>query len=260
MEDFQLFPHPRVALNSTRTSPCLAPSQVLATEMLPHSPTHKKGILGYVAPDWKGAMDTPDYLKLEPNSGGVWIPPLPLSYLQNPLSTWARAAQVEPIHALPNPDEKVVSPSMVMASRTALLIRQKRLPASLDPLQLHTQNITHSFSVEYRLASTKPFDVVHPFPTTIIDCLSDYHHLIHDVGFTEENIIVVGDSAGENLVFLNGGTSDLRHECPVLQATVPHLHVFHSLSSSSGNIPTPNFFSDISNTRMHIQNSKEQIL
>ncbi|KAH8825960.1 hypothetical protein DL96DRAFT_1817375 [Flagelloscypha sp. PMI_526] len=62
-------------------------------------------------------------------------------------------------------------------------------------LQLHTRHIACSFSVEYRLASTKTFHVFHPIPTALIDCLSGYHCLVHDVGCREENIIVVGDSA-----------------------------------------------------------------
>ncbi|KAH8798578.1 hypothetical protein DL96DRAFT_1824627 [Flagelloscypha sp. PMI_526] len=156
---------------------------------------------------------TSDHLKLEPNSGGVWIPPLPLSYLQKPLSTWVRAAQVEPVRipgywqtsspnlktppsARPKPDEQVVyhlhgggfayysgHPSDTTAN----------IPRSL--LQLRTLNIARSFSVEYRLASIKPFDVVHPFPTALLDCLSGYHSFVHDVAEREENVIVVGDSA-----------------------------------------------------------------
>ncbi|KAH8798063.1 hypothetical protein DL96DRAFT_1565110 [Flagelloscypha sp. PMI_526] len=70
---------------------------------------------------------------------------------------------------------------------------------SCSLLQLHAQNIIRSCSVKYHLAPTKPFDVVHPFPTALIDWLSGYYYLVYDVGYREENIIVVGDSAGGNL-------------------------------------------------------------
>ncbi|KAH8798573.1 Alpha/Beta hydrolase protein [Flagelloscypha sp. PMI_526] len=90
--------------------------------------------------------------------------------------------------------------SMAAVSHTALLICQTRQLASLVPSSnFILKNTTRSFSVEYRLASTRPFDVVHPFSTTLIDCLNGYHYLARDAGYGEENIIVVGDSAGGNL-------------------------------------------------------------
>ncbi|KAH8825987.1 alpha beta-hydrolase, partial [Flagelloscypha sp. PMI_526] len=133
------------------------------------------------------------------------------------LVIWAWATQVEatripgycqtstptlkaPPDALPEPNEKVVYHlhgggftycSAHSSDTTA------NIPRSL--LQLPAQNITRSFSVEYCLASTKPFDVIHSFSTALIDCLSDYHYLVRDTGYREENILVVGDSAGGNL-------------------------------------------------------------
>ncbi|KAH8798591.1 hypothetical protein DL96DRAFT_1672475 [Flagelloscypha sp. PMI_526] len=105
-----------------------------------------------------------------------------------------------PPSARPKPDEQVVyhlhgggftycsgHPSDTTAN----------IPRSL--LQLRTLNIARSFSVEYRLASIKPFDVIHPFPIALIDSLSGYHSFVHDVAEREENAIVVGDSAGGSL-------------------------------------------------------------
>ncbi|KAH8798570.1 hypothetical protein DL96DRAFT_1781429 [Flagelloscypha sp. PMI_526] len=45
----------------------------------------------------------------------------------------------------------------------------------------------------------KPFNVVYPFPTAFVDCLSGYNCLVYEVGYREENILVVGDLADRNL-------------------------------------------------------------
>ncbi|PPQ63471.1 hypothetical protein CVT24_005128 [Panaeolus cyanescens] len=60
-------------------------------------------------------------------------------------------------------------------------------------------NINRLFSLEYRLAVSKPFKPAHPFPTQLLDALSGYNYLVNTLGFAPENIIVVGDSAGANL-------------------------------------------------------------
>ncbi|QRV80534.1 carbohydrate esterase family 10 protein [Ceratobasidium sp. AG-Ba] len=59
--------------------------------------------------------------------------------------------------------------------------------------------INRTLSVEYRLSSSSPFPVSSPFPCALIDALSGYVHLIHELGFEPGNIIVAGDSAGGNL-------------------------------------------------------------
>ncbi|QRV95090.1 carbohydrate esterase family 10 protein [Ceratobasidium sp. AG-Ba] len=59
--------------------------------------------------------------------------------------------------------------------------------------------INRTLSVEYRLSSSAPFPVSSPFPCALIDALSGYVHLIHELGFKPGNIIVAGDSAGGNL-------------------------------------------------------------
>lgn len=60
--------------------------------------------------------------------------------------------------------------------------------------------LRRSFAVEYRLS--KPGEPrkgsVFPFPTALIDALAGYVYLV-GLGFPEEDIIFVGDSAGGNL-------------------------------------------------------------
>ena len=61
-------------------------------------------------------------------------------------------------------------------------------------------SLRRTFAVEYRLVSPGDpgKDSVFPFPTALLDALAGYLYLIK-LGFSEENIIVVGDSAGANL-------------------------------------------------------------
>ena len=61
-------------------------------------------------------------------------------------------------------------------------------------------SIRRTFAVEYRLSSPgEPGKgAVFPFPAAFIDGLAGYLYLIK-LGFPEENIILVGDSAGGNL-------------------------------------------------------------
>jgi acetyl esterase/lipase len=60
--------------------------------------------------------------------------------------------------------------------------------------------LRRTFGVEYRLS--KPGEPrqgsVFPFPAALIDALAGYLHLVK-LGFPEEDIIIVGDSAGANL-------------------------------------------------------------
>lgn len=63
-------------------------------------------------------------------------------------------------------------------------------------------SIRRTFSVEYRLTSSpgEPGEgSVFPFPAALLDGLAGYLYLIK-LGFPEENIVLVGDSAGANLV------------------------------------------------------------
>ena len=61
----------------------------------------------------------------------------------------------------------------------------------------HCPSIKRFFSLEYRLLRTLPF-VGGSFPAMILDSLNGYMHLI-ELGYSPEDIILVGDSAGGNL-------------------------------------------------------------
>ncbi|TFK55395.1 alpha/beta-hydrolase [Heliocybe sulcata] len=60
---------------------------------------------------------------------------------------------------------------------------------------------SRAFGLEYRLTSGPPFESYAPFPAALIDALSGYHYLITTMGFSPENIVVAGDSAGGHLAF-----------------------------------------------------------
>ena len=61
-------------------------------------------------------------------------------------------------------------------------------------------SLRRTFAVEYRLSSPgEPGKgPVFPFPAALIDALAGYLYLV-EFGFSEENIVVIGDSSGGNL-------------------------------------------------------------
>lgn len=65
----------------------------------------------------------------------------------------------------------------------------------------YIDSVSRVFSIEYRLASSKPYQVAFPFPTQLLDALAGYNYLVNVVGFAPENIILSGDSAGGNLAY-----------------------------------------------------------
>ncbi|KAH8108407.1 alpha/beta-hydrolase [Phellopilus nigrolimitatus] len=62
-------------------------------------------------------------------------------------------------------------------------------------LLAHTPALRRAFAIEYRLVGPG----AHPFPAQLLDALAGYSYLVSTVGFSPENIIIVGDSAGANL-------------------------------------------------------------
>ncbi|KAL7278968.1 hypothetical protein ACG7TL_006800 [Trametes sanguinea] len=55
---------------------------------------------------------------------------------------------------------------------------------------------TRIFSLEYRLASAAPDPAANSFPSSLLDAIAGYRYLLHDVGFSPQQIIISGDSAG----------------------------------------------------------------
>jgi acetyl esterase/lipase len=60
-------------------------------------------------------------------------------------------------------------------------------------------SVHRTFTIEYRLSSTKPFTVANPFPAALIDALTGYNYLVNKLQISPSDIIVEGDSAGGNL-------------------------------------------------------------
>ncbi|KIY43802.1 alpha/beta-hydrolase [Fistulina hepatica ATCC 64428] len=63
----------------------------------------------------------------------------------------------------------------------------------------HCDSVHRVFSVEYRLSSAPPLQSRHPFPAAILDCLAGYNYLVRTAGFSPEQIIIEGNSAGGSL-------------------------------------------------------------
>ncbi|KAF8960370.1 Alpha/Beta hydrolase protein [Flammula alnicola] len=158
----------------------------------------------------------PNHLAITPGVGvnGVWVEPANHLVTGN-LKMWAELAKVASIRvpgywihrkgssievaSPPQPGEKViyqlhgggyVSLSAHPTDFTAAIVRG--YVQYIDPVQ-------RVFSLEYRLASAKPFAERYPFPTQLLDALAGYNYLIDVVGFASEDIILSGDSAGGNL-------------------------------------------------------------
>ena len=99
----------------------------------------------------------------------------------------------------PQPTEKVV-----YSLHGGAYVHQSAHPSNLTAkigrgLLEYVEPVTRVFSLEYRLAVGKPNKPAHPFPTQLLDALAGYHYLVSVVGFSPDNIIIVGDSAGGNL-------------------------------------------------------------
>ncbi|THU91040.1 alpha/beta-hydrolase [Dendrothele bispora CBS 962.96] len=65
----------------------------------------------------------------------------------------------------------------------------------------HVKRVPRLFASEYRLARGPPLPVLNPYPTAMLDVLAGYYYLVHQLNFSPENIILVGDSAGGILAY-----------------------------------------------------------
>ncbi|KAJ8077342.1 hypothetical protein PM082_001772 [Marasmius tenuissimus] len=165
-------------------------------------------------------VKTPNHLAITPikevgHVPGLWISPASPKYITGSLELWARVAEVSAIRipgywlhkkgstietgASPMPGEKVV-----LALHGGAYIRLSAHPSDVTAgiargLLEHCDNVQRVFSPEYRLSSTKPWEVANPFPAALLDALAAYQYLVEEVGFAPSDIIVEGDSAGGNL-------------------------------------------------------------
>ncbi|KAG6841871.1 hypothetical protein C0991_005601 [Blastosporella zonata] len=145
---------------------------------------------------------------------GVWVDPVP-ELITGKLETWMKAASVTPVRipgywmhktgsiiksgAPPTRGEKVL-----YHLHGGAYIRLSAHPSDVTAniargILQHTVAIHRSFALEYRLSSSKPFEVDAPFPAALIDALAGYNYLVDVVGFAPADIVVAGDSAGGNL-------------------------------------------------------------
>jgi len=149
--------------------------------------------------------------------GGIWIPAVPEDLIVGEIDTFARDRNIAsvpipgywihkdeklPFESPPSPGEKIfylchgggyvvetAHPEGVVSKIVKDFLRNSSSPS-----------LRRTFAVEYRLSSVgEPGKgSVFPFPAALIDALAGYLYLIK-LGFSEENIIIVGDSAGANM-------------------------------------------------------------
>ncbi|KAF9220925.1 alpha/beta-hydrolase [Gyrodon lividus] len=146
----------------------------------------------------------------------VWVDPLPQHLIQGEIATIANKNNVSParIHGYwfgtvgedgkhgqkAAKDERVLyhfhgggyvmgtsSPSSAVG---AMLNRM---------LELSPGVLNRAFGLGYRVSSAAPFPAANPFPAALIDAVAGYRYLVETLGFSPENIIVSGDSAGGHL-------------------------------------------------------------
>ncbi|KAL5506919.1 hypothetical protein ACEPAH_6375 [Sanghuangporus vaninii] len=159
-----------------------------------------------------GRNPTAKVLETGKGVNGVWIGAVP-GLITGDIKRWAEVAGVESVNIpgywynkageeiamgeAPKPGEKVL-----LAFHGGSYIALSAHPSSsvsVIPCDImkRAASVRRTLSVEYRLAAP---DNVSPFPTQLIDGLAGYNYLVRTVGFKSEDVIIVGDSAGANLV------------------------------------------------------------
>ena len=158
----------------------------------------------------------PDHTAIQ-GPGGVWISAVSEDLIVGEIRAFARGRKIAPIpipgywihkdeklpfKSPPSPGEKIfyhlhgggytfetAHPDGAVGRVLKDFLRNSSSPS-----------FYRTFAVEYRLTSQgEPGKgSVFPFPTALIDALAGYLYLIK-LGFSEENIIIVGDSAGANI-------------------------------------------------------------
>ncbi|KAI1790953.1 alpha/beta-hydrolase [Ganoderma leucocontextum] len=57
-------------------------------------------------------------------------------------------------------------------------------------------------SLEYSLVGLSDNEPVHPFPTQLLEALSAYYHILHELNIPPQRVILIGDSAGGHLALV----------------------------------------------------------
>ena len=176
--------------------------------LIRHVTVHRFGITG---------PSNPDHTAIQ-GPGGIWIPAVPEDLIVGEIGAFARDRKIVsipipgywihkdeklPFESPPSPGEKIIChfhgggyifETAHPDGMTARIVKDF-LQNSSSP------SIRRTFAVEFRLSSAgQPGEgSVFPFPAALLDALAGYRYLLK-LGFLEENIILVGDSAGGNLV------------------------------------------------------------
>ena len=175
----------------------------------------------------------PDYRAIEPSeeAQGVWIDGTP-HLITAELKIWSATSKVESTR-IPGYwfSKKGIDPGPKMPAKPGekvflyfhgggyvlLSAHPKALTSNIPRSLLElTDTVPRALAVEYRLSSTHPLPDRYPFPTALLDALAGYNYLVNVVGYDPRNVIMVGDSAGGNLVLAlarylveNKGTTDV---------------------------------------------------
>ncbi|KAH9893199.1 alpha/beta-hydrolase [Cubamyces lactineus] len=159
-------------------------------------------------------LDDDDKVLRDAHAKSAWIEPIPEELFCGELKRYAEITGVEPVR-IPGywllkkgyewtshramPGEKTVlhfhggaftigtaRPTDVTANFTRGLLE-------------HSETISRTFAVDYRLAASAPRPQINAFPAALLDCLAGYWYLVQEAGFAPQNVIIAGDSAGANM-------------------------------------------------------------
>jgi len=172
-----------------------------------------------------GNAKSPDHRSippgLDPKVVGVWVDGIDESLVQGEVKEMAQVADVKPCR-IPGYWYHLEGSSSIGGTRSNnpkervlyMLHGGAYIAQSAHPDD-GTQNITRdvlnhfpreahfrrAFALEYRLSKGPPFVQTseNPFPAALLDALAGYRYLVEDVGILEDNIVIIGDSAGGNL-------------------------------------------------------------
>ena len=158
----------------------------------------------------------PDHTTIQ-GPGGIWIPAVPEDLIVGEIDAFARDREIVSIpipgywihkdegllfESSASPGEKIFylchGGGYVVETAHPEGVVSRILKDFLQ--NTSSPSIRRTFAVEYRLSSLgEPGKgSLFPFPAALIDALAGYLYLVK-LGFLEENIILVGDSAGGNL-------------------------------------------------------------
>ncbi|KAF8209148.1 Alpha/Beta hydrolase protein [Mycena galopus ATCC 62051] len=162
-------------------------------------------------------MTLPNHLALVTGNGyqSVWVEAVTRDCIVGKVAMWASVAGASPVR-LPGywiqqpgstllpagplmPGEKVVY-SLHGGAYTRSSAHPSDFTAQFARRLIHhVQRVQRTFAIEYRLSSTTPYAVEHPFPTALLDALTGYHYLVATLRIPPADIVIMGDSAGGNL-------------------------------------------------------------